>query len=160
MLSLPTRSSFPYLYFSHSCLITGVILGMPSEQPVTNVPLLQSPNLLWIIIACVAGVTLIAIVVFLAVLCNRRKNAAAEKSGTQANGGNRTGGGNKQENLWVDAERVSLKVRNFNSVIKLAGHVKHQLYKRKRLSQGIQFLSFLLMRLSFTGMDAFPDVSG
>ena len=90
---------------------------MPSEQPVTNVPLLQSPNLLWIIIACVAGVTLIAIVVFLAVLCNRRKNAAAEKSGTQANGGSRTGGGNKQENLWVDAERVSLKVWNFNSVI-------------------------------------------
>ena len=109
MLSTPTRSSFPYLYFSHSCLITGVILGMPSEQPVTNVPLLQSPNLLWIIIACVAGVTLIAIVVFLAVLCNRRKNAAAEKAGTQANGGSRTGGGgNKQENLWVDAERVSL----------------------------------------------------
>ena len=90
---------------------------MPSEQPVTNVPLLQSPTLLWIIIACVAGVTLIAIVVFLAVLCNRRKNAAAEKSGTQANGGSRTGGGNKQENLWVDAERVSLKVWNFNSVI-------------------------------------------
>lgn len=89
--------------------LTGGVVTIPVNAPEESTNLMERyPYLLWIIIACVAAVTIIAISVFLGVICMRRKKSAETKAQNKSQA--RQGPDVTKPappDLWIDHERVS-----------------------------------------------------